>query len=320
MPAFNAENYIGAAIESIQSQTFRDWELVIVDDGSLDGTLRVANEYARSDNRIRILKMDVPSHRALEPRRKAILEAKADWIAKLDADDILEPTALEKLISLQKKYDADLVLPTVYTFKEGVEPSLRLPKSKVFYDTPHKGRDLIKHTLLGWKFAASGGLTRKSLYLKVYDKYSYKDDYSVIDEICSRHLLLENPLTVFSKSKYFYRSNEFSISSERIGRIFDYTLVNIDLVHLTSWEFGTDSQEYFLAQKQNFYGIFDMYKRMNRFRYAPADIKRAHKMIAKAKKEIDWQCLENDVSPRYKFLLQMPGLPIRFLLKILRKK
>lgn len=60
MPAFNAAPYIGAAIDSVLAQTYPGWELVIVNDGSTDDTLAIADSYSLKDNRIRVFSMNAP--------------------------------------------------------------------------------------------------------------------------------------------------------------------------------------------------------------------------------------------------------------------
>jgi glycosyltransferase involved in cell wall biosynthesis len=95
MPAYNAENYIAAAIESILGQSFRDFELIIIDDGSTDDTLRIINKYSETDERVVVLKND----RNLGVNRtmnKGIEAARGKYIAIMNADDISLPERLEK--------------------------------------------------------------------------------------------------------------------------------------------------------------------------------------------------------------------------------
>ena len=100
MPTYNASKYVGLAIESVLNQTYPHFELIIVDDGSTDNTLKILESYAKNDSRIRILKTEHggPSR----ARNLAIAEAKYSWVAILDADDIALPNRFEKQISLVK--------------------------------------------------------------------------------------------------------------------------------------------------------------------------------------------------------------------------
>lgn len=320
MPAYNAGKYIGQAIESVMAQTMRDWELIIVDDCSTDETLGIAGHYAEKDRRIRIIKRDKRAGRAFEPRSDAILAARTEWISKLDADDILAPDCLELLMKRREETGADIVLPTVYKFSDAVSPFLFLPKSEKFYKGIYSGRELVKYTLNGWRIAISGGLTRRELFLSVYNKYTYPDENKLIDELCSRHLLLENPKIAFSKGLYYYRITHETDSTDRLETKLDYLHLTLALINLLEEKFGKDSEEYLRVHQQNFYNIFDMYKLMNSSAYSDNDFRKGNQVIKRCRQAIDWKVLDGNVSPRYRFLLKTPGLPIQLILRLFRKE
>lgn len=93
LPVRNEERYLPAALSSITRQTFEDWELVAVDDGSTDSTPRILKAAAGRDPRIRVLQ---PGDRGLVPALNAGLEAcRAPLVARMDADDISHPRRLE---------------------------------------------------------------------------------------------------------------------------------------------------------------------------------------------------------------------------------
>ena len=95
MPAYNAANTIGESIESVKAQTLKDWELIIVDDGSSDRTAAVAQEYARADDRICVIQRcnGGPSI----ARNAGADLARGDVLAFLDADDLWAPERLHGL-------------------------------------------------------------------------------------------------------------------------------------------------------------------------------------------------------------------------------
>lgn len=95
MPAYNCEGYIGSAIESILKQTFKDFEFIILDDGSSDNTLSVVKNYAKKDRRIKVFrnKKNLQIARTLN---KAVKLAKADIVARMDSDDISYKTRLSR--------------------------------------------------------------------------------------------------------------------------------------------------------------------------------------------------------------------------------
>lgn len=95
MPAYNAERFIGAAIKSVLAQTFHDWELIIVNDGSTDGTSKIIAEF--TDERIRAASQENLGEAAA--RNAGLAQAAGEYIAFLDADDLYLPTGLADLVS-----------------------------------------------------------------------------------------------------------------------------------------------------------------------------------------------------------------------------
>jgi glycosyltransferase involved in cell wall biosynthesis len=108
MPAFNVEAFVGAAIDSVRTQTLSDFELVVVDDGSTDSTAGVVERHAREDGRIRLLRQ---SNRGLSAARNTALQyATGEYIAILDSDDAWMPTFLESQVDiLERRPEIDIV-------------------------------------------------------------------------------------------------------------------------------------------------------------------------------------------------------------------
>lgn len=106
MPIFDAARYLSEAIESVRAQTFRDWELVLVDDGSRDGSAAIARDYAEREPE-RIHYLDHPGHVNLgssASRNRGAAEARGEWIAFLDADDVWLPAKLERQLALVARH------------------------------------------------------------------------------------------------------------------------------------------------------------------------------------------------------------------------
>lgn len=103
-PVYNGELYIGGAIESLLAQTFQDWELVVVDDGSSDSTPAILNQY--QDSRINVFRQENAGEAAA--RNAGLSHAIGEYVAFLDADDFYFPNALEDLSSFldsNQQYD-----------------------------------------------------------------------------------------------------------------------------------------------------------------------------------------------------------------------
>lgn len=102
MPSWNTEKFIGESIQSVLNQTYKKWELVIVDDCSTDNTEKIVASF--NDERIRYFRNEKNSGAALT-RNRAIREAKGEWIAFLDSDDLWMPQKLECQIKFMQKND-----------------------------------------------------------------------------------------------------------------------------------------------------------------------------------------------------------------------
>lgn len=112
MPVYGVEDYVGAAIESIQNQTFTDWELYAVDDGSKDNSGKVIDEYAAKDSRVKVIHKE--NGGAPSARNCAIDKASGKYFYFMDADDWAEPTMLADMVALAEQTNAQEVIAGYY--------------------------------------------------------------------------------------------------------------------------------------------------------------------------------------------------------------
>ena len=111
VPVYQAEALLPQCVESVLAQTFSDWELLLIDDGSRDGSPTLCDGYAARDPRIRVFHK--PNGGVSTARNLGLEQATGPYIAFLDADDAFEPAALETLWYLREKAGADsLAVPT----------------------------------------------------------------------------------------------------------------------------------------------------------------------------------------------------------------
>lgn len=97
IPVYNVEKYVGRCLDSILGQSFSEFEIILVDDGSSDNSLIVLENYASKDKRVRVVSK--PNGGVSSARNQGLKLAKGDWIQFIDADDELMPDALEILLS-----------------------------------------------------------------------------------------------------------------------------------------------------------------------------------------------------------------------------
>lgn len=196
MPAYNVRNYIGEAINSLLHQSFTDWELIIVDDCSTDGTYDIIQEYAAKNNNIRYFRTEKNSGGCIVPRNLAVEHSIGKHITYLDADDTLEPIFLEKFHDEIINADADCILCVTSN-----DERLHTIKS---------GKEALEYTIPEWKIA-TGMCYTKDCYLKAKSHINGLTS-GYIDEIITRLIVLFSDRVAFSDAKYYYRYNPNSIT------------------------------------------------------------------------------------------------------------
>ncbi len=151
MPAWNVGQYIGPAIESCRQQTYENWELCIVDDGSTDDTYDVAMLESLKDNRIRV---DTQRHQGCPvARNTALAMMTGDIVARQDADDLQDPTRLEKHVRYLLDHDSkDLVSCRMYWLQgERLVPQSSMGMNPHTYIAGKGGRP-VNASIIAWKY------------------------------------------------------------------------------------------------------------------------------------------------------------------------
>lgn len=159
MAAYNAENTIGQAITSVIQQTYTDFELIIINDCSMDRTVDVINEFVKKDTRIRLIN-NSKNMGVSYTRKHGLDEAKGSWVAILDSDDLWLPEKLAKQVEFQKKTNAYLLYTgSGFMNVDGKQINWKLNVPEVI-----TYRQLLKQNIL----SNSSALVRKDLYEKYY--------------------------------------------------------------------------------------------------------------------------------------------------------
>ena len=137
IPVYNAESYIRRCLESVLSQTYKEIQVILVNDGSTDDTLSILEEYSRSDSRIQLINKD--NSGVSKTRNIGIDISDGEYIGFVDADDYLEPEMYEKLYNAIKKTAADVACCgyyqdfDTYKYEISVADSL-LADNKTYYE------------------------------------------------------------------------------------------------------------------------------------------------------------------------------------------
>ncbi len=143
-PAYNSEKYIEETIKSVINQTYKNWEMIIVDDCSKDNTKEVINRYSMNDDRIKYIKLDVNSGAAVA-RNKALELSSGRYKAFLDADDLWDSHKLEKQLKFMKDNNYGFTFSQYEMISEdgiSLNKQVTVPKT-VRYE------DILKNTIIG---------------------------------------------------------------------------------------------------------------------------------------------------------------------------
>ena len=168
IPLYNAEKYFGECLESLLAQTFKDFEVIVVNDCSTDGSHKVAESYLEKfDGRLNIFDNRQNSGVSVS-RNKGLKISRGEYIFFMDADDLLLPDSLERMYRLAKSFDVDVVNCTG-TFSindDGSEWAFRRLKRPTATD------ENIFETNLEWRVK---GLLKDNFYLSPWRKFSRRD-------------------------------------------------------------------------------------------------------------------------------------------------
>lgn len=153
VPAYNAEDYFDECLASIEGQTYRNIEIIVVDDGSTDSTLQLAQTHSEKDSRVTILVQD--NQYAGVARNNGLEKAKGDYLLFFDADDILNSDTIELLVERAEETRADVTIcrSTAFDIKSGVTYPLSHALCGVDLGSVISGKDLcdsLFQDFVGW--------------------------------------------------------------------------------------------------------------------------------------------------------------------------
>ena len=205
MPCYNALPYLNKAIESILNQTYKNLEILCINDGSSDDTGKVLEKYAKKDTRIRVVHNET-NLKLIATLNKGIQLATGSYIARMDADDVSLPNRIEELITFLQNNNADLVSCKSRYISESGELLSEIPV-KCF------DKDEIKYS--SYFFTPIGHaplLAKRSLFNEFLysesDKALHTEDY----ELWTRMLQSDKLILNYNKVLYHIRINQESVS------------------------------------------------------------------------------------------------------------
>lgn len=218
IPVYNVEKYITKCIESVKAQTLTDFECLIINDGTKDNSVEIANKAINGDDRF------VIHHKVngglSDARNYGIAKAQGEYVFLLDSDDYIGETLLEDTYNMAKQYDSDIVcFDMMYVYEDGRESVSSGGNFEVTNFKDNKDLIFINNS-------ANNKVYRRSfLEGKEFVKGMWYEDLAVIPT----WLAQANNVSHVAKPLYYYLQREGSISHSADPRIFDiYTSIDMN--------------------------------------------------------------------------------------------
>ena len=203
-PSYNSESFISQTIESVLSQTYADWEMIIVDDVSSDKSVEIIEKYMKKDNRIKLIRLDKNSGPAIV-RNRAIKEAKGRYIAFLDSDDFWHKEKLTKQLTFMQEKSAVLSFTGYHTVEE------RLGTPTTLMEVPHTVdyHTLLKQNIMGCLTVIYDSEKLGKVYMPDISK---RQDFALWLKILKKTPFAHG----LDESLAYYRVRTSSVSSNKI--------------------------------------------------------------------------------------------------------
>lgn len=222
IPVYNAEKYLRECIESIINQTYRNLEIICINDFSKDNSLMILEEYQRKDTRIKIINK-LKNEGQMKARNDGYELSTGEFIVNIDSDDFIEEDSIEKMIDLLKKNKmADICIFDVLKIDENGEKvnNIEIKRKDVYVLKNLEAFELS----LDWTIPGNGIYKRELME-------EYKDDtnYYNGDELAYRKRILNSNGVIRSNKKYFYRQHQNSYVHKINYKVYEQIISDIEL-------------------------------------------------------------------------------------------
>lgn len=203
MPMHNSAAFVGEAIESVLAQSYREWELIIVDDESTDASVSIVEAYAQKDSRIRLFRNPKPIKMPSAPRNMGLSMAKGRYIAFLDSDDMWLPEKLTQQIPLMQNPQVAIVYSNYEKMTESGKKTGRVIKAPRQADYKKLLRGNVIGNLTGIYDKEKVGIVP---FLNIHH-----EDYAMWLSILKRGFIAQNTGTIAAR----YRLSSSSVSTNK---------------------------------------------------------------------------------------------------------
>ena len=281
VPVYNVDRYIKKCLDSIKSQSYKNIEVIVVDDGSTDMSGNIADEYVKTCSNFCVFHKK--NGGLSDARNFGLKKANGEWVAFIDSDDYVEPEFIEKLLHFAIQKDADM---STCSFRPFTDDASVLKKTPVFNKTEMSGIEAINYIMedklpIGICFS----IFKTDLFKKNKIEFPLGREH---EDLISRFMLLYHSKKVafLNEKLYNYLSRTESITGKKLS-LSRYNDMLFGLQAVKDFLSGTGKKEYF-----TYYNYFEMYSLVSMLNYIVKN-----KVIDKESKEI-WK----DIRKRIKKL------------------
>ncbi len=209
IPMYNVAEYARKCVDSVLHQTYRELEIIIINDGSTDATFSILQEIRDTDERLRVISW--PNHGVSAARNLGIEVATGEFIFFLDGDDWIEDSCIERLVNELKRGNSDIAVGNYHRFRDSISSYLvHVPKEKYYtktYTPVEWFRDFEDSNEALLFTIVCGKLYRKELFRNIRYPVGIK-----MEDAYTTYLtyLLADRITFVNEPLYIYRINENS--------------------------------------------------------------------------------------------------------------
>lgn len=210
IPVYKVEKYLDKCVQSVVDQTYKNLEIILVDDGSPDNCPKMCDEWAKKDNRIKVIHKQ--NGGLSDARNVGVENSTGDYIMFLDSDDYVSTEICEKLMELALKHDVPLAACGYCLFPEDTNPAPCNEKVKEFYFQREGVINQIYHASFPCFVVAWGKLYKREIFDGIkYPVGKVHEDEHVIHEV----LYNANSMVYTTEQLYYYLQRKSSITGQR---------------------------------------------------------------------------------------------------------
>ena len=220
IPVYNVEDYLYYAIESLEKQTYKNFEIILVNDGSTDDSGKLCDGYSEKHSNIRVFHKE--NGGLSDARNFGVQQAKGEFITFLDPDDYLEVYSLELLAGIQEMYDCDIVSTRVKATELYNVYSKNYLTEENFKNVVIMDRDVFLEEAFYDKVAtvsACGKLYRKSiLEIPFPIGRIYEDLYIISEHVGKANKIVHTPIQIYN----YYKRQGSIVNSKFTSKQYDF--------------------------------------------------------------------------------------------------